>query len=86
MYLCDETSDISQSHIESTVYFALAGTHIGLIPKHFAEQWVKTGELVAIAPETYGVTSHFNAVRLKSAPQSETAALIWDELGLSTDA
>ena len=84
MHLLDESADISQGNIESTTYLTLAGTHVGLIPKHYADQWVKGGKLVAIAPKTYGAVSRFNAVRMKSAAPSDVAQQLWDELGLSS--
>lgn len=78
MDLLEESADITQSHVESTVYLTLAGTHVGLIPKHYADQWVKQGQLVAIAPETYNVVSRFNAVRLKSATPNGVVQHMWD--------
>lgn len=79
MHLLDEKADISQGNIESTTYLTLAGTHVGLIPKHYADQWVKSGKLVAIAPDSYGVVSPFHAVRMRSAAHSEVAQQIWDQ-------
>lgn len=85
MHLFDESADISQGNVESTAYLTLAGTHVGLIPKHYADQWVKEGELVEIAPETYSVVSQFNAVRIKSAALSDVAQQLWHEFRLGTD-
>jgi DNA-binding transcriptional LysR family regulator len=85
MHLLDESADISQGNVESTAYLTLAGTHVGLIPKHYADQWVKAGDLVEIAPETYSVVSGFNAVRMKSAAHSDVAQQLWDEFRPSVD-
>lgn len=85
MHLLDQSADISQGNVESTAYLTLAGTHVGLIPKHYADQWVKKGELVEIAPKSYSVVSQFNAVRMKSAAPSDVAQQLWDEFGPSTD-
>ena len=79
MHLLDENADISQGNIESTTYLTLAGTHVGLIPKHYADQWVKSKQMVAIAPDTYGVTTRFHAVRMTSATPSEVAQQIWGQ-------
>jgi DNA-binding transcriptional LysR family regulator len=80
MHLLEENAGISQGNIESTTYLTLAGTHVGLIPKHYADQWVNAGRMVAIAPDTYGVISRFHAVRIKSAVPSQVAQQIWDQL------
>ena len=80
MHLLDENADISQGNIESTVYLTLAGTHVGLIPKHYADQWVKAGKLVAVGPDIYGVVTCVNAVRIVSAAPSDFAQHIWGEL------
>jgi DNA-binding transcriptional LysR family regulator len=85
MHLLDENADISQGHVESTAYLTLAGTHVGLIPKHYADQWVNKGELVEISPKTYSVVSQFNAVRMKSAAPSDAAQQLWDEFDPNTD-
>ncbi len=81
--LLDETAEISQSNIESTAYLALAGTHVGLIPEHYAQQWLQSGELVAVAPETYSVLTQIHAVRVRSAAHADVAKRIWRELATS---
>ena len=85
MHLLDENADISQGNIESTVYLTLAGTHVGVIPKHYADQWVKAGELVTVGPEIYGVVTRVNAVRMKSSTSSDVALQLWDEFRPSFD-
>ena len=81
MHLLDENADISQSSIESTLYLTLAGTHLGLIPRHYADHWVEGGALVAVAPERYRVVSQFHAVRLRHASPSEASSAVWSSLG-----
>lgn len=71
---------MSQGNIESTTYLILAGTHVGLIPNHSAENWVKTGKQVALAPETYGILSPIHAMRLGSAEQNDVTNRLWTEL------
>ena len=85
MHLLEESADISQGNVESTVYLTLAGTHVGLIPKHYADQWVKEGELVEVAPKTYSTVSRFNAIRMKSTTPSNAAKQLWDEFRPSAD-
>ncbi len=75
----DQNAGIAQANVESTMYLALSGTHVGLIPKHYAKQWVETGRLVPLAPETHRVMSSFHAVRLKSANHAPVSELFWSE-------
>ncbi len=81
LILRDENVEIAQGHVESTVYLALAGTHVGLIPDHFAEIWVRRGQLVQIAPGSFQAVSSFHAVRLKSATPNPALRFLWDQLG-----
>lgn len=75
-----ENVDISQGNVESTVYLTLAGTHVGLIPDHFAEIWVRRGALTPIAPDRFRVNSQFYAVRLKNARPPRPLQVLWQAL------
>ncbi|WP_299356809.1 LysR family transcriptional regulator [uncultured Shimia sp.] len=78
--LLDENADVSQGNIESTTYLTLAGTHIGLIPLHYADFWVRRGELIELAPDDYRVVSEVHELRLKSRLHNEAASWVWDNL------
>ena len=80
LLLFDEQAEISQANIESATYLALAGTHVGLIPIHYAHQWAKCGELVEVGAETYRIISQIHAVQLKSASHNEVVSKIWERL------
>jgi len=78
--LMGENAEVAQDNIESTVYHTLAGTHVGLIPLHFAQIWVKTGALVPVAGDAHQVQSQFHAVRVKGDRQSKSCELVWQGL------
>ncbi len=80
MILRDDNVEIAQGHAESTVYLALSGTHVGLIPTHFADIWVQRGQLVAIAPQELSTVSSIHAVRLKSAQPHAALKHLWAQL------
>lgn len=80
IHLLEEDSEISQSSIESTTYLTLAGTHIGLIPVHYAEIWSNSGALIELAPKTYQVVSAIHELRLRSQTHSDVASWTWDRL------
>lgn len=78
--LSDENIELIQSNVESTVYLALAGTHIGLIPDHLAAPWVNNGALVPILQERFGAISAFHALRLKNTHPHNALDRLWTEL------
>jgi len=80
IHLLEENAEVSQGNIESTAYLTLAGTHVGLIPNHYAEHWVSAGKLIPVASELYQVISQIHAVRLRSGTRNDVAAHIWDRL------
>lgn len=45
-----ETMIASISHIEAAALLILTGDCIGFLPQHYAQQWIDTGELVALLP------------------------------------
>ncbi|WP_170400900.1 LysR family transcriptional regulator [Ruegeria arenilitoris] len=82
IHLFEENSEISQSNIESTTYLTLAGTHIGLIPVHYAKIWTDTGVLIELAPDTYRIVSAIHELRLRSQTHSPIATWVWDRLAV----
>ncbi|GAA6209121.1 LysR family transcriptional regulator [Cognatishimia sp. WU-CL00825] len=84
IHLHEEDAEISQGNMESTTYLTLAGTHVGLIPLHYAQRWVSSGQLVPVAPDRYEVTSQIHAVRLQSGSPSDVELHFWNALQSST--
>lgn len=79
MRLLDEKSEQYQGNIESTTYLTLAGSHVGLIPVHFANFWTTEGKLVELAPARYRVISEIHAMRLRNQPQETAAQWFWEK-------
>ena len=80
LVLYDDDPDISQGNVEATLYLTLGGSHVGLIPNHYAERWVQNGELVPILQEKHQVISMFHAVRLKNGKRTNLSNNFWNEL------
>ncbi len=78
--LLEEAGDISLGNVESTVYLVLAGTHVGLVPHHYADHWVQQGKMVPVASDIYRADSRFLAVQLKTAEQNTATQKIWAAL------
>ncbi len=75
--LLDEGAEISQGNIEATAYLCHAGTHVGIMPLHFARQWTSTGRLIHLDEARYQTVSVFHAVRLKGKQADEPAEMLW---------
>lgn len=78
--LLDHSDGIAQDTIELTAYLALAGTHVGLLPDHFAAAWVSTGALVSLAPMAPTIHSEFHAIRLRTNRPNEPLEFAWQAL------
>lgn len=78
--LRDENVEIAQSNVESTVYLALSGTHVGLIPDHIATPWVARGDLIPVAQDRFHVISAFHALRLQESHPHKALERLWLEL------
>ncbi|MDC0739580.1 LysR family transcriptional regulator [Cognatishimia sp. SS12] len=80
IHLLDENAEVSQGNIESTTYLTLAGTHVGLIPLHYAKNWVDSGALCPVAHDRYEIVSEIHAVRLQSGTPNDVAVKFWEEM------
>ncbi len=50
----------SVMEMEAQLMLILSGRFIGFLPDHYAERWVKDGQMRAIRPRTYSFTSLHN--------------------------
>lgn len=78
--LLDQGKGIAQDTIELSAYLALSGTHVGLIPEHYAQTWVAAKRLVRIAPEVYSIVSGFHALKLRSRGADAVVDQAWAQL------
>jgi len=78
--LLDENSEISHGPIEATAHLVLAGTHVGLMPLHFARHWVDRGEMLHIGAEFHQVISEIKLVRMKGQINNKTVSVLCEEL------
>ncbi len=78
--LLEKNSEISQSPIEVSAHLVLAGSHVGLIPLHFASHWVKRDQMRHIGADTYRVISEIKLVRMKGQPSNKPVSILCQEL------
>jgi len=75
--LLDHSGGVAQDTIELTAYLALSGSHVGMLPDHYAAQWTESGALVALAPLHDTIVSEFQAVRLLPSQNNSTLEQAW---------
>lgn len=78
--LLDHSEGVAQDTIELTAYLALSGTHVGLLPDHYAAQWTQAGKLVSLAPINEPIISDFHVIRLKSSLGNPILDFVWRSL------
>ena len=78
--LLDHSDGIAQDTIELTAYLALSGSHVGLLPDHFAAAWVTAGALVSLSPLTPTIHSDFHAIRLRPDRPTGPLEFAWQAL------
>jgi len=78
--LLDQSKGVAQDTIELTAYLALSGTHVGLMPDHYANHWVASGQLVRIPSPDYTIVSQFHALRLRAPHRDAAARMAWHML------
>ncbi|MBF8732629.1 MAG: LysR family transcriptional regulator [Pseudomonas putida] len=55
-------ADATVENIEAAAILIISGAYIGFLPVHFAEQWVKTGEMYRLGANTLDLTSPFDVI------------------------
>jgi DNA-binding transcriptional LysR family regulator len=49
-------------NIEALAILLISGAYLGFLPAHFARQWVKTGEMHQLAPDSLQLVSPFDVI------------------------
>jgi LysR family transcriptional regulator, transcriptional activator for bauABCD operon len=66
--------------IEGLAHLILSGKYLAFLPKHYAEQWIKTRQMRALLPEFYEYDSTYEVIRRKSAPRTPAEVKFHDLL------
>jgi DNA-binding transcriptional LysR family regulator len=67
-------------HMEAVAQMILAGTHVGYLPRHYAEIWVGRGEMTALLPERLTYEVEHSMITYAGRPLSEAARAFIDDL------
>jgi DNA-binding transcriptional LysR family regulator len=79
-----ETEDYAATVTETEAAALLinTGLYIGFLPEHYADEWVKSGEMRAIMPERFQFTSAFHLITTREAAADRRVVLLAECLGL----
>jgi DNA-binding transcriptional LysR family regulator len=67
-------------NMEATATFILSGRYLGHLPTHFAEPWVRRGELRSLLPARVAYRTRFEAVQRKGPPPGPAIDLFFADL------
>ncbi|MEQ9487956.1 MAG: LysR family transcriptional regulator [Alphaproteobacteria bacterium] len=65
-----ENSDVAVTNVECMMFMILTGQYLGFLPNHYAEYWVRTGQLKPIQPRRFYYDSVFHVITRKGAPDN----------------
>ena len=71
---------VSAFHVEAIAMLILTGAHIGFLPEHFADTWVRSGEMRRIRPDHYKAVFEFAAMTHKARSNSTAQVAFIDSL------
>lgn len=58
----DDGKEAKVSSLEASAMLIMSGTYIGFLPRHYAQGWVASGELIELLPEKFIRHSHFHLI------------------------
>ncbi len=53
----EESVKATVKNIEAAAFLILSGGHVGFLPRHYAQKWVRDGNMVELLPDEYTRTS-----------------------------
>lgn len=71
----EDTIRATATNLEAAAFLILAGTHIGFMPEHYAERWVKTEEIRPLLSEEYFRNSEIMMILKDKGVQSPVLRL-----------
>ncbi|GAB2510244.1 LysR family transcriptional regulator [Microbulbifer agarilyticus] len=70
--------DITVNDQEAIVHCLQSGRYIGYLPDHYAETFLKKGEIRAICPQRYHYECDFMAIQRRSPKASRIVQTLWE--------
>ena len=72
-------------NIEALAILIISGAYLGFLPNHFAAQWVKTGEMQQLAPNTLCLTSPFDVITRRGVAPPPILRVFLEDLAAIRD-
>jgi DNA-binding transcriptional LysR family regulator len=70
-------------NLDCLILVVLAGVDLGFMPPHYARRWVEAGDLRALRPDLYRLTSTFHLVSLKRGKLAPARRALIETLALA---
>jgi LysR family transcriptional regulator, transcriptional activator for bauABCD operon len=70
----------SSTDREGVAFLILSGQYLGFLPTHFAQRWVKEGEMCAVQPEKRKFITHYSAITRKAGRPNYVLEVFLEEL------
>ena len=77
-------ADATVENIEAAAILIISGAYIGFLPEHFAEQWVKTGEMRRLGASTLDLSSPFEVVTRRGVSRPPILQAFLEDLAACT--
>ena len=75
----------SSTDREGTAFLILSGRYLGFLPTHFAERWVREGELKAVQPGSRKFVTHYSAITRKGGRSNSILEVFLQELSKTAE-
>jgi len=77
-------ADATVENIEAAAILIISGAYIGFLPVHFAEQWVKTGEMRRLGANTLDLSSPFDVATRRGVSRPPILQAFLEDLAACT--
>jgi LysR family transcriptional regulator, transcriptional activator for bauABCD operon len=74
------SASASSTDREGVAFLILSGRYLGFLPTHFAQRWVKEGEMCAVQPEKRKFITHYSAITRKAGRPNYVLEVFLEEL------
>ncbi len=74
------SASASSTDREGVAFLILSGRYLGFLPTHFAQRWVKEGEMYAVQPEKRKFITHYSAITRKAGRPNYVLEVFLEEL------
>ncbi|MNL44459.1 LysR substrate binding domain protein [compost metagenome] len=71
-------------NIEALAILIISGAYLGFLPVHVAAQWVNSGEMQQLAPNTLSLASPFEVITRRGVPAPPILRVFLEDMAASS--